>query len=111
MFSIKKIISKLKNGTKQGNTPDRMSRVLLAAQRKAADCLNRKAARWSARRLKVILILFCLLIGSICLFIAGKAILSANGPPGFFKVQRLLMPSPLLIPGSKKHQKPDSTTK
>jgi hypothetical protein len=81
--------------------PGYVSNMLSSVQRKAADYLNGKTANWSSRQLKVTLILFCLLMGNLCLYILGKAILSANGPPDQIKVQRLSAPMPLIKSGQK----------
>ncbi|RKR80680.1 hypothetical protein BDD43_0812 [Mucilaginibacter gracilis] len=64
--------------------------------RKAADYLNGKTAGWSQQRKKIMLILFCLFMGNLSLFIAGHAILSANGPPD---LRPLRMVRPLVVPG------------
>ena len=50
-------------------------------QNKVAGFLNKKTEGWSPRKIKVALLLFCLLTGNLCLYIACKAFLYANGPP------------------------------
>ena len=107
MMRFKKIKDRFKSG-KDDNTGRRISFILLTVQRKVADYLNGKTAGWSSRRIKTVFIIFFLVTGSISLFITGRAILSANGPPKTFKVQRLYVPAPIKIPGSKRLQKPDS---
>jgi len=107
MIRLKKLLKKTTTSARDGSFSDRISEAVLAVQRKAADYLNRKTAHWSQRRTKTILILFCMVMGNISLFIAGKAILSANGPPKNFKVQRLHIPAPV-APQFKRPQKPDS---
>lgn len=87
MFRIKKIIA----GFKADDTPRHASKTLLNAQKKTADFLNRKTAGWSPLKTKVILIVFCLVTGNACLYLIGKAVLSANGPPGVM-IQRLAVP-------------------
>jgi len=111
MFNIKKITARIKAGTQDTGITDRISNAVLATQRKAADYLNRKTAGWSSRKTKTILILFCVVTGNAILFIGGRAVLSANGPPKTFKVQRLWQPAPLLIPGSKAPHMADSISK
>ncbi len=108
MFNIKKILSASKPVTKDRDAPDLITQTVLDAQRKTADYLNRKTASWSPCRAKMALMFFCLVMSSSSLFIIGRAILSANGPPQKIKMQRLQVPAPLAAPGSKKPQKNDS---
>ena len=92
MKRLKKIADRFKSGDR--TTGGRINMALLAAQRKAADYLNHKTAGWSQRKTKVVFVIFFLVTGSTSLFITGRAILSANGPPKSLKVQRLHVPAP-----------------
>jgi hypothetical protein len=111
MLGIKKVITKLKTGTPGEPATGQISAALLAARRKAADYLNRKTAGWSPRKAKRMLIVFCLVTGNTCIYITGKAILCANGPPSTFKVQRFTPAAPIIRPGFKTFQPSDSTLK
>jgi hypothetical protein len=99
MIRLKRLRNRIKTAERDQRIRGFISNSLLAAQRKAADYLNRKTAHWSPRRIKIALILFCLVTGNIGLYITGKAILSANGPPGKTKVHQLY--APMTPPGSK----------
>lgn len=67
---------------------------LSSAHHKIAGFLNRKTATWSPQKVKLVLILFCLVSGNICLYIIGRAILSDNGPPPvILKIKRLDIPA------------------
>lgn len=90
MFPFKKFIAGFK--AQEGGTPGRAGKTLLNAQKQTADYLNRKTAGWSPLKTKVMLIVFCLVTGNACLYLIGKAVLSANGPPGV-KIQRLAAPT------------------
>jgi len=96
MFSIRKIIERFKKPTNESSQSDRIREVVLKLQRKAADYLNHKAAHWSPRKTKIILVVFCLVFGELSLYIAGKAILRLNGPPVIQKEARLSLPAALL---------------
>ena len=102
MFRFEKTTAKAE--PKDTTVVDRVTGAVLSAQHKAADYLNRKTAGWSPLKTKVILILFCLVTGNMILFIAARAILSANGPPKNLRVERLIRPMPLLLPGEGKSQ-------
>ena len=97
MLNIKKIITHLKGVKNDTTILDRVSNKVLIAQRKAADFLNERAASWSTRKMKVLLIVFCVISLNAILLIAGRAVLSANGPPKGIKVQRLLAPNPITV--------------
>jgi len=86
-----------------------INRVIADVQRKSADYLNQKTAGWSVFKLKIVLILFCLLTGNLILFITGKAILAANGPPKIFKEK--LHQTPLIGPVLKEPPKVDTGSK
>jgi|GEM_PF-5938904 len=94
MFSKRKITEAFRGGANDG-IGSSVTRKITAIQHKAADYLSKKTAGWSPLKMKIVLILFCLVTGNISLYIAGRAILSANGPPRSFKVQRLHLPFPL----------------
>lgn len=52
-----------------------LTEKVINIQHKAADFLNEKANSWQPERMKVLLVMFCLLFGTASLFIMGKAIL------------------------------------
>jgi len=109
-INLKKLLNSAGKNTKQENFIDRAGSAFASGQRKVADYLNEKAAGWSPQKTKTVFILFFLIAGNVILFITGRAILSANGPPKQFKVQRLFMPPPLPLPGMKMPPKADSNT-
>ena len=106
---FKKMLWYLNRGKQEQDVDEAADNKLNVAQRKAADYLNRKTAGWSPAKTKIALILFCLAYTCLVALNAGRAILSANGPPKAIKVQRLFMPAPLLLPGNKSLKRPDST--
>ena len=97
MLKLKKMITHLIGAKSDATLLERASDRILAVQRKAADFLNEKTAGWSSRKMKVLLVVFCMVSVNAILLIAGRAVLSANGPPKGIKVQGLLRPGPLSI--------------
>lgn len=95
-----KLFKKAK-GTTADDKPivSQLRETLTAIAHKLADYLQHKTKHWSARQVKIALFLFCLLTGNCCLFILGKAVLSANGPP------RIVPVSGLPYPRSKKSKR------
>ncbi|MES2458203.1 MAG: hypothetical protein V4594_21780 [Bacteroidota bacterium] len=57
----------------QEETAGKIAGWILAIQRKAADYLNGRAGQLSARTWKTILFVFCLLVGSYCLYLVISA--------------------------------------
>lgn len=108
MIPIKKIMEQIKAGSKDNNTNGYIRNAIGTAQRHAADYLNAKTGNWSPRKAKIMLILFCLVTGNVSLYITGRAILSANGPPEKFKVQRLAQPSMVIPPDRDRFQQADT---
>ena len=109
-INLKRLLTRKRNNKNQEDMLDRAGSAFTSGQRKVADYLNAKAAGWSPQKTKTVFILFFLLAGNVILFITGRAILSANGPPKQFKVQRLFIPPPLPLPGMKMPPKADSNT-
>ncbi len=94
---MKKIVARIMAGEISG-LPANNNAAAPGIYTRTVDYLNQKTVAWTPQRLKVMLIAFCLFMGSASLFVAGKAILSANGPPGILKVKRLPVPVPLRLP-------------
>lgn len=60
-------------------------------QRKAADFLNHKTESWSATKLKIALVLFCMVMGSASLYVMGYALRNGHGPPSI-RIRKLQVP-------------------
>lgn len=69
------------NNTKGKNIVTQFSSGVNGWQRKAASLLNEKTKDWTPARLKIGLMIFCLLMSCASLYIAGTALRNDHGPP------------------------------
>lgn len=89
---------------------DWLHALIKSVHQQVAAFLNRKAAGWPAKKVKVALILFCLVSGNVCLYTIGRAILSDNGPPQIIqKIKRLDIPATMSGKQLKEFRPTDTT--
>jgi hypothetical protein len=85
---------------KKYNSPELFSNArqrIDKVQHQTADYLNERTSRWTSARIKIVLLLFCLLVGGANFFLIIKGLMPANGPP---LIKRTKMSIPRLITDS-----------
>jgi hypothetical protein len=88
---LKKRESKIRDNADQPAIIKNAMEKLIAVQHRIADRLNERAALWQPERIKLALILFCLLFGITSLTIMAKAIWRPN-PDNSVTVKYVKMP-------------------
>lgn len=68
-----KFFRKIKRDKEQATLTDHVGAYMESRQRKLADWLNRKASGISSQKMRYLLIVFCLVVGSYLMYILLQA--------------------------------------